>query len=87
MFPYFERNTLEELINEEVNQMTSTDNQQEVILDQYYEFFAKFCIIWIETPSLQAALKFLSLLYERTTKLVYRNINNTSKLKIFFKYT
>jgi len=67
---------LEELINEESNQMTSTDNQKEIILDQFYEFFARFCVVWIETPKLVACLKFLELLFERTTKIVYRNINN-----------
>lgn len=64
------------MVNEEMAQILSVDSPKHILLDQFYEFFAKFCVIWIETPSLQAALNFLEMILQRTTKLVYRNINS-----------
>lgn len=76
MFPYFEKSALEELITEASNSMVSMDNQKEILLDQFIELFACFCVVWIETPCLQATINFLDLVFERTTKIIYRNINN-----------
>lgn len=81
LFPYFNKKTIEDLVNEEMTQILSVDNPKYILLDQFYEFFAKFCVIWIETPTLQAALNFLAMIFQRTTKLVYRNINSKGLIK------
>ena len=58
----------------------------EISLDQYYEFFARFCTLYIENNSLEASLRLLDLIYERITKITYKNVKSNIILGIQLYY-
>ena len=74
LFPYVPPSEIASLVSEEVGLVVSPDHPDHILLDQFHESFARFCVFWIETPSVTAVLKLLELLFERTTKLVYRSL-------------
>ena len=74
-FPFLKKSDLLKKSEEDFKFFTDK-NADYICLDEFYEFFGFFSIIWINSSNLSSTLAFLQMIYERITKIVYTHIEN-----------